>query len=39
MSLNPESRDKLKPVSTAALCTALFKRGLSLLRNAGRGLP
>jgi regulator of RNase E activity RraA len=26
--LNPETRDKLKTVSTATLCTALFKRGL-----------
>ena len=28
MALNPETRDKLKTVSTATLCTALFKRGL-----------
>ncbi len=28
MPLNPETRDKLKTVSTATLCTALFKRGL-----------
>ena len=28
MSLNPLTRDKLKTVSTATLCTALFKRGL-----------
>ncbi|MGN6388955.1 MAG: ribonuclease activity regulator RraA [Burkholderiaceae bacterium] len=27
-SLKPETRDKLKTVSTATLCTALFKRGL-----------
>src|SRR3990172_7805536 len=26
--LKPETRDKLKAVSTATLCTALFKRGL-----------
>src|SRR4051812_49135198 len=26
--LNPQTRDKLKGVSTATLCTALFKRGL-----------
>jgi regulator of RNase E activity RraA len=26
--LNPETRDQLKTVSTATLCTALFKRGL-----------
>src|SRR5919112_5708946 len=26
--LTPETRDKLKTVSTATLCTALFKRGL-----------
>jgi regulator of RNase E activity RraA len=26
--LSPETRDKLKAVSTATLCTALFKRGL-----------
>jgi regulator of RNase E activity RraA len=26
--LSPETRDKLKTVSTATLCTALFKRGL-----------
>jgi hypothetical protein len=26
--LSPEARDKLKAVSTATLCTALFKRGL-----------
>jgi regulator of RNase E activity RraA len=28
MSLKPETRDMLKTVSTATLCTALFKRGL-----------
>jgi regulator of RNase E activity RraA len=28
MALNPSTRDKLKTVSTATLCTALFKRGL-----------
>ena len=28
MALQPETRDKLKTVSTATLCTALFKRGL-----------
>src|SRR5919199_2548614 len=28
MALNPETREKLKTVSTATLCTALFKRGL-----------
>lgn len=28
MSLNPETRKKLSSVSTATLCTALFKRGL-----------
>jgi len=28
MSLNPETRAKLMKVSTATLCTALFKRGL-----------
>jgi regulator of RNase E activity RraA len=28
MKLSPETRDKLKTVSTATLCTALFKRGL-----------
>jgi regulator of RNase E activity RraA len=28
MTLKPETRDKLKTVSTATLCTALFKRGL-----------
>ena len=28
MALNPETRDQLKTVSTATLCTALFKRGL-----------
>ena len=28
MALNPITRDKLKTVSTATLCTALFKRGL-----------
>ena len=28
MPLNAETRDKLKTVSTATLCTALFKRGL-----------
>jgi regulator of RNase E activity RraA len=28
MPLNPSTRDKLKGVSTATLCTALFKRGL-----------
>ncbi len=27
-TLKPETRDKLKTVSTATLCTALFKRGL-----------
>ncbi len=27
-SLKPETRDKLKTVSTATLCTALYKRGL-----------
>lgn len=27
-TLSPETRDKLKTVSTATLCTALFKRGL-----------
>src|SRR3954447_15293379 len=27
-TLNPQTRDKLKTVSTATLCTALFKRGL-----------
>ncbi len=27
MALKPETRDKLKTVSTATLCTALFKRG------------
>src|SRR5829696_7376805 len=27
-SLNPQTRDKLKTVSTATLCTALYKRGL-----------
>src|SRR5918995_5283074 len=27
-TLKPETRDKLKAVSTATLCTALFKRGL-----------
>ena len=27
-SLSPQTRDKLKTVSTATLCTALFKRGL-----------
>jgi regulator of RNase E activity RraA len=27
--LSAETRDKLKAVSTATLCTALFKRGLS----------
>src|SRR3974390_2492666 len=27
-SLKPETREKLKSVSTATLCTALFKRGL-----------
>jgi regulator of RNase E activity RraA len=26
--MNPETRDRLKTVSTATLCTALFKRGL-----------
>ena len=26
--LKPETRDRLKTVSTATLCTALFKRGL-----------
>ena len=28
MPLNPKTRDQLKTVSTATLCTALFKRGL-----------
>jgi regulator of RNase E activity RraA len=28
MSLSPDTREKLKTVSTATLCTALFKRGL-----------
>lgn len=28
MPLKPETRDKLKTVSTATLCTAVFKRGL-----------
>lgn len=28
MTLKSETRDKLKTVSTATLCTALFKRGL-----------
>ncbi|MCB2005967.1 MAG: ribonuclease activity regulator RraA [Burkholderiaceae bacterium] len=28
MALDPATRDKLKTVSTATLCTALFKRGL-----------
>src|SRR6476469_4968136 len=28
MPLSPQTRDKLKTVSTATLCTALFKRGL-----------
>jgi len=28
MALNPSARDQLKTVSTATLCTALFKRGL-----------
>jgi len=28
MPLKPETRDKLKTVSTATLCTALYKRGL-----------
>jgi len=28
MPLTPQTRDKLKAVSTATLCTALFKRGL-----------
>ena len=28
MALKPDTRDKLKTVSTATLCTALFKRGL-----------
>jgi regulator of RNase E activity RraA len=28
MPLKPETRDKLKTVATATLCTALFKRGL-----------
>lgn len=28
MALNPATRDKLKTVSTATLCTALYKRGL-----------
>ena len=27
MSLKPETRDKLKTISTATICTALFKRG------------
>src|SRR5512141_1043506 len=27
MSLKPETREKLKTVSTATICTALFKRG------------
>jgi len=28
MSLDPQTRDKLKTVSTATICTALYKRGL-----------
>jgi len=28
MPLNPDTRDKLRTVSTATICTALFKRGL-----------
>src|SRR3954464_12180491 len=28
MALSPETREQLKGVSTATLCTALFKRGL-----------
>jgi regulator of RNase E activity RraA len=28
MALKPETRDRLKSVSTATICTALFKRGL-----------
>src|SRR3954467_10154519 len=28
MALSPETREKLKTVSTATLCTALYKRGL-----------
>ena len=28
MAMNPQTREKLKTVSTATLCTALFKRGL-----------
>ena len=28
MPLSPQTRDKLKTVSTATICTALFKRGL-----------
>ena len=28
MALSPETREKLKSVSTATICTALFKRGL-----------
>src|ERR1700741_3784545 len=28
MALAPETRDRLRTVSTATLCTALFKRGL-----------
>ena len=28
MALSPETRDKLKAISTATICTALFKRGL-----------
>ena len=27
-TLKPETREKLKSVSTATLCTALYKRGL-----------
>jgi regulator of RNase E activity RraA len=27
-TLKPETREKLKTVSTATLCTALYKRGL-----------
>ena len=28
MALKPETRERLKSVSTATICTALFKRGL-----------
>lgn len=28
MAMNPQTREKLKTISTATLCTALFKRGL-----------